>query len=310
MELSIIIVSYNTLDLTIACLDSIANCVNADAKLAQQLEIIVVDNASSDDSVAAVKNWKKTSHVPLTLLANTTNVGFARANNQAMLQAKGTYLLLLNSDTIVQSDALQQMLTAANDVNNESMGIFAASLINLDGSPQSQGGDLPTLTSLFVFAFLLDDLPLVGKLLPSHQHTGRRFDPPSDLTLENKGWVAGTAMLIRSTLVPQIGLLDEDIFMYGEDLEYCWRARDAGKDCAIIPTAMVIHLGSKSSSNARALEGELISLKYVLAKHLPKWQVPIAHWLLKAAAWNRQVLFKILGNTEKSSVYRSILHRL
>jgi len=310
MELSIIIVSYNTLDLTIACLDSIADSVKADAKLAQQLEIIVVDNASTDDSVAAVKNWKKTSHVPLTLLANTTNVGFARANNQAMLQAKGTYLLLLNSDTIVQSDALQQMLTAANDVNNESMGIFAASLINLDGSPQSQGGDLPTLTSLFVFAFLLDDLPLVGKLLPSHQHTGRRFDPPSDLTLENKGWVAGTAMLIRSTLVPQIGLLDEDIFMYGEDLEYCWRARDAGKDCAIIPTAMVIHLGSKSSSNARALEGELISLKYVLAKHLPKWQVPIAHWLLKAAAWNRQVLFKILGNTEKSSVYRSILHRL
>jgi GT2 family glycosyltransferase len=210
----------------------------------------------------------------------------------------------------VQSDALQQLLTAANDVNNESIGIFAASLINQDGSAQSQGGDLPTLTSLFVFAFLLDDLPLVGKLLPSHQHTGRRFDPPSDLTLENKGWVAGTAMLIRSALVPQIGLLDEDIFMYGEDLEYCWRARDAGRECAIVPTAKIIHLGSKSSSNARALEGELISLKYVLAKHKPKWQVPIAQWLLKCAARNRQVLFKVLGDNVKSNTYRSILHRL
>jgi hypothetical protein len=257
-----------------------------------------------------VKLLKKSAPIPLALFANASNVGFAAANNQAMLHAKGKYLLLLNSDTIIQSGCFEQLLKTMSSDKSSTIGILAASLVNEDGSVQPQGGDLPSLASLFVFAFMLDDIPLLGKLLPSHQHTGRRYLQSKKHRPQLKGWVGGTAMIVRSALVPQIGVLDDQIFMYAEDLEYCWRAHKAGWHAAIHPTATVMHLGSRSSSAESAITGELLSLRYVLNKHMPTWQTGIGVWLLKTAVRTRIFVFTLANNPTKVEIYRSLLQRL
>lgn len=307
MDVSIIIISFNTAQLTKQCIESIFNQVTQNPELANKLELIIVDNHSIDDSIETITHLKKSAPIPLALLANASNVGFAAANNQAMLHAKGKFVLLLNSDTVVLPKTFELLITTMN--KESSIGILSASLVNADGSAQSQGGDIPTLFSLLVFAFMLDDIPLIGKLLPSHQHTGRRFQPSAAATAQFKGWVGGTAMMIRSELVPQIGMLDEHIFMYAEDLEYCWRAQKAGLKSAIDSTATIRHLGSKSSSSANAIIGEFTSLKYVLRKHLPKWQHTLALSLLKLAACNRKLLFGMI-DTAKAGTYASILSSL
>ncbi len=310
MDLSIVIISYNTQALTKACIESVFAAVENNRELMQLVELIVVDNDSNDDSLTTLRELKKSSPIPFALHANTANVGFAGANNQAILHAKGEYVLLLNSDTVLQSHALESLIKTMEDDREQELGIVAASLLNSDGSPQPQGGDLPSLRSLFVFAFLLDDLPLIGSHLPSHQHTGRRFKSTSSESLELKGWVGGTALLLRSSLVPQIGLLDDQIFMYAEDIEYCWRAQKAGWLVAIDHQAKVIHHGSKSSSSAKAYSGEFISLKYVLHKHFAWWQQGLALLLLKTAVFNRFILFSLLQNAEKANVYRLLLSQL
>lgn len=309
MELSIIIVSYNTAKLLEQVIESIFTATTKNHAFQQQLELLVVDNNSTDDSLATLKQLKKTAPIPVSIIANSVNAGFATANNQAILRAQGKYILLLNSDTVIQPEALEKLIEAMRSNQSKTLGIVAASLINEDGTPQPQGGDLPSLTSLFVFAFMLDDLPLIGRLLPSHQHTGRRFQPPKKNQLQQKGWVAGTAMMLRSELIPQLGVLDENIFMYAEDIEYCWRARKAGWQVAVQPEATIIHLGSQSSSSTQALAGEFSSLRYVLTKHLPKWQIGIGQFLLKLAALNRVLLFSLLMNSTKAKLYQTILHR-
>lgn len=310
MVLSIIIVSYNTRELTAKCLRSIFDAVESSQDLQDQVELIIVDNHSTDGSIEMLQECKKSAPLPLTLLANTTNLGFAGANNQAILHAKGDFFWLLNSDARVHKGTISQLLQTLDSKEADDIGILAAQLTSEDGSLQPQGGDIPTLFSLCVFAFLLDDLPLIGRFLPSHQHTGRRAPLSSNDKLQRQGWVAGTAMTVRSNLVPCIGVLDEQIFMYAEDLEYCWRAQKAGWRCAIDTQATVVHLGSKSSSSAKALEGEFVSLKYVLSKHLPWWQVGTGNFLLKMAARNRQLLFSILQQPTKADLYRSIFDRL
>lgn len=310
MELSILIVSYNTRELTKACVLSVLDSVAGEPPLAQNLEILIVDNHSTDGSIEVLQTLKKSSPVPITILANPTNLGFAAANNQAILQAKGEFFLLLNSDTLIKAGALSSLVQVMRSDEAATVGILSAALLQADETPQYQGGDLPSLAALFVFAFLLDDLPLIGRYLPSHQHTGRRAVSVKGKQLQIMGWVAGTAMLVRSNLVPQIGVLDEQIFMYAEDLEYCWRAKKAGWRSAIAPSSQVVHFGSKSSSPTKALEGELFSLQYVLSKHLPWWQVGIGQFLLKMAARNRALLFRILKQPAKADLYRSILNRL
>lgn len=307
MKLSIIIVSYNTSGLLEACLDSIATSVEGSDYLKNQLEIFVVDNNSIDGSVIMLERKKRAFSIPLTILANRSNVGFARANNQAILQATGSYVLLLNSDTIVQSGVLEKLVQTLELKSSAKIAILSPLLNNPDGSAQPHGGDLPTLSSLFVFAFLLDDIPGIGPLLPSHQHTGKRASNSTDTSVVESGWVGGTAMLIRSEVVPQIGVLDEEIFMYAEDLEYCWRARKMGWDVAIDQSATIEHLGSSSSSPEKALEGELRSLPLVLKKHLSGWKIPFALLLLKVAIFNRYLLFSLLKNTKKAQLYRSLL---
>ena len=299
MLITTIIVSYNTADLTCQAIKSVI-----DDALKNQIEheVIVVDNASSDNSVKKIKQLtKKFSQVRL--FENKKNLGFAKANNQAIKKAKGEFIFLLNSDAQVIPGSLTRLAHALQ--TNQALGIVSPLLLNPDKTLQNQGGDLPSLFSVANQMFFLDDLPIIGQYLPSPQ---KKFLPKKSPTY--MGWVAGTAMMIKSEVIDQVGFLDEKIFMYAEDVDYCWRARQQGFQIALVPEAKVIHYGSASSSSARAIEGEFLGLIYLFKKHQPSWKLSFLKLILLTGASLRVVLFAIIGQKEKSLIYKQVLDKL
>ena len=124
------------------------------------------------------------------------------------------------------------------------------------------------------------------------------------------GWVAGTAMMIKSEVIDQVGFLDEKIFMYAEDVDYCWRARQQGFQVALVPEAKIIHYGSASSSSARAIKGEFRGLIYLFQKHQPKWQTNYLKLILMIGASLRVILFAIINQPNKSLTYKKVLNDL
>jgi GT2 family glycosyltransferase len=322
--LSIIIVSYNTAELTAQTLQSVFTATDSSPLLKQKTEVLVIDNNSTDNSVAQIKKFQQT-HTFLKLIQNNSNGGFARANNQGIEQSRGKYVLLLNSDTIVAPEALEVLVSTFETVpyndatavlstykhTLDNLGILAATLYNPDGSLQPQGGSLPSIFTLISHMLFLDDLPLIGRFFPSTQHTGRRHQRYSNTTLVEKDWVAGTAMMVKHSVFSEIGLLDENIFMYGEDIEFCLRAKHHHYDIAIHPQAAITHIQSASSSPAKAIIGEFNGYLYIFAKHKPTWQLPIARAILRVGAYLRLLLFgTITQNTQRSSAYSQALREL
>lgn len=329
MILSIIIVSYNTAHLTVQAVKSAWEDAQNSHLLKDQTEIIVIDNNSTDDSVEKLTKLTK-SIKNLSIIKKAKNLGFAKANNIGIKQATGDNILLLNSDTIVQPTALEQLTsqialyptnpsTAQLESRQDTLdklGILAATLINQDGTLQPQGGSFPGLISLFCHMTMLDDIPLIGKLLPSTQHTGLRQveklrNKMGELRLIQRDWVGATAVLIRREVFDEVGLLEEGIFMYGEDVEFCMRAKHHHWDVAIHPTAQVIHLGSASGSSSKALIGELKGYQYIWSKHKPLWQQPIATLILKWGALQRMLVFGTMARDKKKfAAYGEALSQL
>ncbi|HNV45186.1 MAG TPA: glycosyltransferase, partial [Candidatus Woesebacteria bacterium] len=242
----------------------------------------------------------------------------------------GQYLLLLNSDTIVQSGAIDtlvktfiqhpdQLATATTQDSDEMvdyLGILSPTLLNADGSLQPQGGSQISLRAIFNQMFFLDDLPVIGKYLPSTQQTGRSQQLNQQQLLDKqrqqtqliyKAWVSGAAMMIRKAVIDQIGYLDKNIFMYGEDQEFCLRARNHHFDIAVHPHAEVVHLGSASSSSEQAIVGEFKSYQYIWQKHFPAYQQRLLRWILRAGARFRMLIYRLTGNQRQATIYREAL---
>src|SRR3989344_5495126 len=144
MRVSIIIVSYNTQAVTLRALQSVVDSFSPTSQLKHDSEVIVVDNHSSDGSYAAVKKLVATFFLPLTVLKNPKNTGFAHANNQAIARARGEVIMLLNSDTLVSPGTIDQLYKTLTQSSMQRLGILAATLRNLDGTEQPQGGAIPT----------------------------------------------------------------------------------------------------------------------------------------------------------------------
>lgn len=323
MKLSIITVSYNTKDFTVQTLESAVKEINSSKILKDQTEIFVVDNDSKDGSPKACEDFLKKVKFPhYKIFANKENLGFARANNQATEVAKGKYIILLNSDTITQKGGLSLLVeamenngigekTANSEYSGEfdKLGMIAPTLLNPDGSIQNQGGSLPSLATVASQMLFLDDIPFFGKFFPSTQHTGMSdfaFQSYDENTpkLISKGWIAGTAMMIRRELIDDIGMLDGNIFMYGEDQEYCMRARNHHWDIAIHPKAKITHFGCASSSSRNAIHGEFKGYLYIWKKHMPAWQLPILKTILYVGAFLRQMIYTVRGKDVPASIYK------
>lgn len=227
-EVSVIVLNWNTRDLLAECLNTILQ--NAQGF---ELEIIVVDNASTDGSQAMLQR----SFPQVRLLANPTNVGFAKANNQGMATSKGRYMLLLNSDAFLQPGALQALVSLA-EVKPQA-GLVGAQLLNPDGSFQASHTFFPTLWREFLI------LSGLGRALFGHWY-------PSHGPEEAKGpqfvdYVEGACLLVRREAFETVGGLDEDYFMYAEEVDWCYALRARGWQVWYQPAARVIHLGGGSS---------------------------------------------------------------
>jgi GT2 family glycosyltransferase len=324
MLLSIIIVSYNTKALTLQTLQSVFESIENSSLLKNKTEIWVVDNDSNDGTPKAVEALKA-DHKHLHIISNPHNRGFASANNQAIKEASGEYLLLLNSDTIVHEDALNQLVeTMMTQPDKEEtavlertqgkldrLGILTCRLLNPDGTVQSQGGSFPTLITIVSHMLLLDDLPKIGKLFPSTQYTGYNHQGEKHEPLYQLDWVGGTAMLVKREVFAEVGPLDSNIFMYGEDIEFCMRAKNHHWDVAILSTAEITHFGSASSSSKNAIIGELKTYLYIWAKHKPLWQTPIVRLILQVGVLLRIFLFgTMIRDTQRAQIYREAAHVL
>ena len=225
------IVSWNTQPLLRKCLDSLRS---RPPKASMQL--LVVDNASDDGSSELVLEEFPEAR----LIQNAENVGFARAVNQAWPHASGRYWLLLNSDTEVREGAVDALVAFMD--RRPAAGLATARLVNVDGSPQHCAQAVPS-----TFRTLLETLRL-HKLLPGRVRGRLLLGPYFAYDVEQQvGWTWGTALICRRQAVAEIGLLSERFFLYGEDVEWCLRMREAGWQVWFCPTAEVTHRGAGSA---------------------------------------------------------------
>jgi GT2 family glycosyltransferase len=228
LDLSIIIVNWNTRDLLVRCLQSIYGTIDSLA-----FEVIVVDNASTDGSVAAAREL----FPKVQIIENHQNVGFAGANNRAAAISQGRYMLLLNSDALLLPDTAHKMFDLAEA--NPQAGIIGAQLRNLDGSFQASHTAFPNLWLEFLILSGLGRL-LFGRWYPSH-------GPEDDKGPQIVDYVEGACLLVRRSAFEQVGGLDVGYFMYAEEVDWCYAMRAKGWQVWYQPTARVVHLGSGSS---------------------------------------------------------------
>jgi GT2 family glycosyltransferase len=230
VDLSICLVSWNTRNLLLDCLNSIFK--NSDDL---KLEVFVIDNNSFDGSAKMVEQM-----FPIVrLIANQKNNGFAVANNQGIELAKGRHLLLLNPDTIVLPGALQKMIHFLDDTPNA--GAVAAKLYNTDGTLQYSVRRFPTLLTPFTENSILLDSPII-----SHFTRKSRMYEWDHNSLREVEQPAGAAFMIKRPVIETLGTLDYHYHMFFEDVDLCYRIRRNGWKIYYLPEAGIIHHGGQS----------------------------------------------------------------
>jgi len=287
--LSIIVVSYNTEAILKNALDRVYQQTGLD-----DFEVIVVDNASSDDSC----NMVEREFPQVKLIRHHSNDGFAAGNNIGIQEAKGDYILLLDSDAYVFDDTLQ--LTVEYMETNPAVGIMGAQLVCEDGSPQPSARSFPTPWQKFRVMTGLDARnPSYETYYDYYKAEMREIPEPRKV-----GWVPGTYFMIRREVLDQIGLLDEMFFMYFEEVDYCLRATNAGWDIVFNPAITVIHLGGQSSlatnkqvsSHGRQMIDIRVNSEYdYFKKHMGKKMMYVAaasELFWKSIVWMKNQVFR------------------
>lgn len=234
LDVSIIVVSFNTRDLTRACLQSISDHCQA-----LNYEVIVVDNASADGSSEMV-----TREFPeIRLLANSENLGFARANNQAFEIATGRFLLLLNPDAEVRENTVQACLEFAE--TRPDAGAIGCRAHSETGEQQSTLFRHLRPHFVLINTFVPNRLTVKSKLLGRARYVGLDLDQVQEVEV-----VAGCFMLVRREVLEQVGGMDGEFFMYAEESEWCFRMRQAGFKNLYFPGAAILHYGGRSAEQS------------------------------------------------------------
>lgn len=257
MTLSIIIVNWNVKELLRKCLES----VYGGAKNASfGLEVIVVDNASTDGSAEMVKRkFPQTA-----LIANKTNQGFAKANNQGISLSKGDFILLLNPDTVILDNALGKSVEFMK--KNKDCGVMGCKILNPDKTLQPSVRRFPKFLPIFLIFLKLP------KILPNlkaiNNYLATDFDYAKTQTANQ---VMGAFMMIRKEVFERAGLLDEKFFIWFEEVDFCKRVWENGYKVYYTPQAEIIHYGGQSFDQQKVIKKQLIFFKsawrYFLKHH-------------------------------------------
>jgi hypothetical protein len=288
--LSVVVVSYRVRRLLRDCLESLRHQSGID------LEILVVDNASGDGSVEMVAG----EFPEVRLVANTRNAGFARANNQALALARGVWLLLLNPDTVVPPGALRTIVDVFG--RNPRAGCVGPALTNPDGSPQPCRHAFPTLANLTMEAFGLHRLAIrIGFGGPIEAPAPAGGEGPVD-------WVSGACMAISRESYRRVGGLDETSFMYGEEMDWSWRARARGFDTVHSDRAHVMHHGGAAGEGIEAplfvrnIEARLAFMR----RYHGSVQAAMAREVMTFGSGLRWLFWRIRGAFERSPRPRTV----
>ncbi len=286
MLLSVIIVNYNVRQFLENALTSISRAIEG-----MQAEVLVVDNASRDNSVAMVEKtfpWVQ-------VIANRENVGFARANNQALRVAQGKYILLINPDTVVQEETFRVMIRYLD--SHPEVGLAGCKVLNPDGSFQLPcRRSFPTpwvaFTKMFGLAGLFPRSRLFGKYNLTYLSPDATY--PVDA-------VSGSFMMVRRDVYEKIGGLDEAFFMYGEDLDWCFRVKEAGFAVAYVHETSIIHFRGQSTRRSDINEVRVFykAMELFVAKHfrgslVQRFFLSIGIALREVLAWMSRIAVPLI----------------
>ncbi len=280
-RVSIIIVNWRTPRLLAACLDSLTQDPGHG-----EFEFVVVDNYSNDGSVEMLAM----QYPFVSVIANSENLGFSKACNQAIPQSKGKFVLLLNPDTVVAKGAVSSLADFME--TNPDCGAAGPKVLNPDGTLQlaCRRSFPDPLAAFFRITY-------ISRLFPRHPLFARYnltyADPDSVLEVDA---LSGSCMMVGREAIDRIGLLDEDIFMFGEDIDWCWRIKQAGWKVYYVPHAVVYHYHG-AASRLRPV-GTTINLhkgmEVFYRKHMAPKYWPVFNALVYAAIWTRAGVFIVL----------------
>lgn len=281
MDVSIIIVSFNTMQMTDDCISSVIKSLQG---VSFRWEIIVIDNVSTDGTRAMLKE----KFPKVTTILNRENIGFGRANNQGIKMAKGEYILLLNSDTLIVSNAIEKLFAFGKQHSNAFVG---GKLLNFDRSAQTSCGPFFSLPVVFASLFLQGDRLGITRWSPN---SVRKLD-----------WISGACIMAPKKLFMNDLLFDEKIFMYMEEIDLLYRAKQKGYSVYFYPRALIIHLGAGSSTDRR--KGPVLNiykgLLYHYTKYYSRYSLGVLRVLLKAKAIIAWCVGALLGKAYIKETY-------
>jgi GT2 family glycosyltransferase len=285
---SLVIVNWNTRDLILQCVASVKS-----AEPTLPLKIIVVDNASSDGSADAIA----AHHPDVCLVRSGENLGFAKGNNLGFRHADGEYIVLLNSDTIVLPGAISRLLRYLDD--HADVGLAGGHQLDAQGRFAPSGSRFPSIW--------IDLSVVVGLHRLRYWFLDNQL-PVTRLWFETRtgdvDWVSGSFAAVRRCILDEVSALPEEFFMYGEDVEWCWRIRHAGWRIAYVHGTPIIHLENRSTDKLfktekphRLLDG-FFTFAYRHRNPVGwrvSWMALASYWLLMSVRFSAKAA---LGNPD------------
>lgn len=287
---SVIIVNYNTKNLLKNCISSIYNFTQN-----TNFEIIVVDNASVDDSEKMIKD----SFQEVVFIQSGANIGFGRANNLGIKKAKGEFVFFLNSDILLVNNAIK--ILSDYLILNSKVAICGANLYDINNNPgmsfsQTLPGLLPEIDYFF------------GRMFARLYYRGNIDFNYTNSPLIINGFISGADMLVRKDVLDEVGLFDPDFFMYFEETELTWRIKKAGYLVVSVPEAKIIHLeGGSENIKENSIRRSNRSRYLYYEKTNKQNLIKLSHSLFLFLAWSRIILFYLKNDKPKRLYWSNLL---
>jgi len=313
LDISIIIVNYNSLDFIRNCLKSIKDLTKGSTGGKKRLsyEILVVDNRSSDGSIDYLREQDKKSNI-LHLTVNKENAGFSKASNIGASRAKGKYLLFLNPDTRFLKGDLKDLIDFYNKKNKTgSAGVIGPKILNPDGTLQFNSRSFPTLARQFYESYFLYRIFKKSRFFGSYFLSW--WDHKSKREVD---WLTGSFMFIKKDIFMEAGMFDEDYFMYSEDSDLCLKLYKKGFKNYYFPYFIIEHIDRGIASRNMAVReaGIWTSRRLYFKKNYSGAHAGILSFIYLAGVLNRILLFMLLSvfkpagrNRARLSMYFKVL---
>lgn len=271
VDLSIAIVSYNTKEILLDCLNSVQAHTTAIT-----FEVIVIDNDSRDGTVAVLQEV----YTDMRVIANPDNRGFAKAVNQALAVSHGRHVLLLNSDTIVRGQALATMVAYLDD--HPDVGAVSCKQWTGDGHLNQTCFPFPSIRDHLFYSALFK------RIAPTMQAAAAATHAVDCTQSQDVDWANGACLMVRRSLLQQLGGLDEEFFMYFEDVDLCRRLRQQGYRVRHVAEAEIVHFIGRSSGRDRErlqLVWEFSRIRYIEKHFSPLKRRLMKGWIAAGTGW-------------------------